>query len=159
MKSLPDFPVLRLLAQGLYLAGRQASPTEMLCLAWVLRNRMKALPQCSADSKTAPDELAQARTACCGLLEDLDANPAELQTLQSGFNDFAFCRAFGYVCLVWEGTVPDPTGGATRLHRHDRQPVWATAANPTALIGPFIFFRPEPLRPDRSSFPPAGRSC
>lgn len=45
------------------------------------------------------------------------------------------------VTAVWDEVHKDPTGGAVRAHRHNEQPRWAELAWPTALIGPWIFYK------------------
>lgn len=54
--------------------------------------------------------------------------------------DAAFCRALATVCLALAGDLADPTGGATRFHRHDEMPEWARRREPVALIGAWFFY-------------------
>lgn len=54
--------------------------------------------------------------------------------------DAAFCRALATVCLALAGDLADPTGGATRFHRHDEMPEWARRRKPVALIGAWFFY-------------------
>ena len=59
------------------------------------------------------------------------------------FADPGFCRVFALACGVWAGEVVDPTRGATLAHRHDEAPAWTERARGTALIGPWMFYRPR----------------
>jgi len=56
-------------------------------------------------------------------------------------------RALACVSLVWDGVVPDPTNGATRVHRHDSFPEWSQNCEATALIGSMLFVRGEAPEP------------
>ena len=42
---------------------------------------------------------------------------------------------------VWDDKHIDLTAGAVRAHRHNHAPRWAELSWPTALIGPWIFYK------------------
>ena len=56
----------------------------------------------------------------------------------------AICRRVARRAL--RGTLVDPTGGATAVHRIDASPAWARNLLPTGMFGPFLFYRPTPPR-------------
>lgn len=48
--------------------------------------------------------------------------------------------ALSVVARICAGEIEDPTGGATRCHRHDNTPPWAEGRKPLALIGHWFFY-------------------
>lgn len=70
---------------------------------------------------------------------------ARLAMPTSSLSAIAKCQdacAFGVLlCQVCFGELADPTHGATAAHRHTEQPDWANHRIPTALIGPWFFYR------------------
>lgn len=101
-------------------------------LAWLIRNRLNAACETSGSPcvvKTCQQILSEAvgRTA-------LRAAP-DIASLPD------WCRLYAVTYQVWAGDFPDATGGATSCHRHDRAPSWARHRAPTALIGPYLFYR------------------
>ena len=81
----------------------------------------------------------------CARLRLLAANRARFKGPRPplDFADGSFCRAFALTCTVWAGDRVDPTEGATLAHRHDEAPAWADRVKGTALIGPWMFYRPR----------------
>ena len=51
-------------------------------------------------------------------------------------------EAFGALQAAFEGPGPDPTWGATHVHRHNEAPAWAARLRATALIGDYLFLAP-----------------
>ncbi len=104
----------------------------------------------------AADETEEAQLAVASFARNLatrgGAPPhkicAELARLRIGtarvrshFKEPRFWRLVVLLHDVWAGERPDPTGGAVRVHRHDEEPDWARGASPSALIGPWLFYR------------------
>lgn len=109
------------LASTVLAAGPGEPPEARLALAWVARNRSKAgLAACCAAALPGDGTLTGAcRPASAG--DQL--------------------RALAIACQVLTGDLPDPTGGAVLLHRHDEQPEWAAGRRPSALLGSHFFYR------------------
>ena len=107
------------------------TPETSNALAWLARNRV-------LDSG---DSIADA----CASLKHLSPPSAVITELSNwGLQktcDDSFCRALAFVCDAWSGHGQDPTHGAVMAHRHDQNPHWAGRAEPTALIGSFVFYR------------------
>lgn len=101
-------------------------------LAWLIRNRLSAA--CEADkppcvAKTCKQILTEAVGRMGSrVAPDFVSSPD-------------WCRLYAVTYQVWAGDLPDATGGATYCHRHDRAPGWAKHRAPTALIGPYLFYR------------------
>lgn len=97
--------------------------------------------------------MAEAEQLCRTLLADMGiAGPCD-RAQRNGKGDnggasedpAAFDRALACVSMVWDGVVADPTNGATRAHPHNEQPDWSEHCQATALIGPMLFFRADPV--------------
>lgn len=130
------------------------SPTEIICLAWTLRNRAAHM----GDGAGEPGEIGmpEAEHLCQGLLADMglaeSAGAAAANGNGSGnggngvaaVDAVALDRALACVSMVWDGVVADPTNGATRVHLHNEEPDWAEHCQATALIGAMLFFRTGP---------------
>jgi hypothetical protein len=56
----------------------------------------------------------------------------------------AICRRIARRAL--RGSLVDPTCGATAFHRIDDSPAWSRDLLPIGMFGPFLFYRPLPLR-------------
>lgn len=140
--------VLELFARTILQVRRTNTPTEAISLAWTLRNRAeRADGTSSVNGCGIEQELAeQVSTALQDDMqgassEDRARLNGEAQPCRNGAGDDAFNRVLACVSMVWEGVVPDPTHGATRVHPHDQQPDWALDYEATALIGALLFFR------------------
>ncbi len=102
-------------------------------LAWVVRNRIES----SVSSYKAVPNIGR---ACAGVLtEALETRNS--QCPGATLSDADWCRLRAVNHLVWAGDLADQTGGAIACHRHDKSPRWARGRTPTALLGPFLFFR------------------
>jgi hypothetical protein len=119
------------LAQSLMAAAALEPEEAQVAVAWLARNVI-------AGCGRSVDE-------GCARLRSLLANRAiEINPCgASGFADKQFCRTFSILCRVWAGDLEDPTSGATTAHRHDETPSWAEGIPATALIGPWVFYRPD----------------
>ncbi len=133
--------------------------SELIALAWVLRNRAERLSDGADEEKildpVAARNLGKALLADVGVERDGEANAANGNG-HAGYDDdmMAFHQALACVSLVFDGLVPDPTHGASRVHPHDQAPCWARDFEATALIGPLLFLREETdgqERKDRST--------
>jgi hypothetical protein len=102
-------------------------------LSWVIKNRLNAVRAAHA----APPDLSR---ICSDMLR-------EATGLQQCGHDGAnlsnseWCHIYAVSRLVWAGDLEDETNGATSCHRHDTTRKWARHRTPTALLGPFIFYR------------------
>jgi len=54
----------------------------------------------------------------------------------------AICQRIARRAL--RGSLVDPTGGATAVHRIDVSPPWSRDLLPIGMFGPFLFYRPAP---------------
>jgi len=103
--------------------------------------------------------LERASEVCQGLRTDMGLEPcAHDQKHKSNGKDVfgptsdkRFQQALTCVSLVFDGAVPDPTNGASRVHPHDQQPAWAQSCEPTALIGDLLFFKTHASAREKSS--------
>jgi len=150
MTKCSALSVREFIASSIVKIGRDPSPTESICLAWILRNRAEGMREAGCEL----DEIgmAEAEQLCDALLADLggaiSCNGAKANghggTHVAAEDDYALNRALVCVSMVWDGVIGDPTNGATRVHPHDEQPEWAQDCEATALIGSMLFFRAEP---------------
>lgn len=125
--------------------GRQS---ELIALAWTLRNRAQLSRGGVGDAKSESLNENDARKLASGLLSDMGLVSAAPTVSSNGnghaehtHGDTTLQQAMACVALVFDGLVPDPTHGASRVHRHDEEPSWANDCEATALIGPLLFFR------------------
>lgn len=102
-------------------------------VAWVIRNRLTLL----AVNPIAP--LSVPRTCHDILREAIGRFRASALQMLPPSPDW--CHFHAVTRRVWTGDVEDQTCGATSCHRHDRAPGWAKSRAPTALIGPYLFYR------------------
>ncbi|WP_088348518.1 MULTISPECIES: hypothetical protein [Rhodomicrobium] len=102
-------------------------------LAWVIRNRL----QTTSGRRGAEPDLAR---TCQDILREADGR-APLLPAKAQLTAADWCRIYAVNCLVWAGDLDDTTAGATSCHRHDTTRSWARGRTPTALLGPYIFFR------------------
>ena len=130
-----------ILADAVLRGSRTRGQSELIALAWTLRNRAeRAIP--GAESVVL--DPAQAREFGQRLLADagVENEPEALTNGKAQHHDeMAYQQALACVSLVFDGLVPDPTSGATRVHPHDQAPCWAEDFEATALIGPLMFLR------------------
>ncbi|MEJ2123324.1 MAG: hypothetical protein P8Y47_00620 [Alphaproteobacteria bacterium] len=104
-------------------------------LAWMIRNRL--ILQAANTNADAP--LSVPRTCRDILWEAVGYIKSSAVQMLLPPPDWG-CY-YAVTQLVWAGDVMDQTRGATCCHRHDRTPDWARDRAPTALIGPYLFFR------------------
>ena len=122
-----------LCARAIALLGSDQPNAIRASLSWVIKNRVNAaLAACvvlPALPRICRDVLREATgMQQCGL-EGANLSNSE------------WCRIHAVNCLVWAGDLEDQTNGATSCHRHDANRRWARDRTPTALFGPFIFYR------------------
>lgn len=148
-------PVRELFAETILRGSQHHSQTELISLAWVLRNRAQHARYDSGDADSDL-ELGEARRLCCGMLADLGCEDVQNGSRIGGNGNAefrpdsqAFQQALACISLVCDGLVPDPTHGATRAHAHDMEPEWARHCEATALIGELLFFRGAPDAPEQ----------
>jgi hypothetical protein len=132
LMSLPPVDI-NVCARTLALMDDEQPDYIRVSLAWMIRNRL-IFQATNADapvcvSRTCREILSEA----VGFIKS-----SALQLLRP----LPDCGHYYAVTqLVWAGDVLDQTGGATCCHRHDRTPEWSKDRAPTALIGPYLFFR------------------
>jgi len=121
--------------------SQKGDQSELIALAWTLRNRA------GTANGTAACEAVELSRA---LLADIGINAGSAPRANgngragSCLDATAFQQALACVSLVFDGLLPDPTNGASRVHLHDQAPDWASDFEPTALIGPLMFLREDP---------------
>jgi hypothetical protein len=105
--------------------GRGLGDEVLTALSWVLLNR-HALEH--------PADPAIPTAGSNDWAESLLADPVERET----------ARALAVFTRVVAGSIDDPTDGATRFHCHDETPTWAKGMDIRAIIGPYLFYAPDP---------------
>ena len=100
-------------------------------LAWLIRNRLTS----NASATNKPPCVIK---TCRQILREA---VGRLRGQEEFLLNADWCRLYAVTCQVWAGDLPDQTRGATCCHRHDRAPLWAKRRAPTALIGPYLFYR------------------
>jgi hypothetical protein len=103
-------------------------------LAWLIRNRL----QFAATTANTPPCVVK---TCKQIVREAVGRLKASKPAEDFLPNVDWCRLFAVTCQVWAGDLPDQTGGATFCHRHDRAPAWAKKRAPTALIGPYLFYR------------------
>lgn len=116
------------LARALRAIAADEADATQVALAWLARNLVHA-------------EGLSVRESCTRLRGLVPGTPNG--TRRSENPDRGYCRALSATCLVWAGERVDPTAGATLAHRHNEMPAWTEHAKGTALIGPWMFYRPR----------------
>lgn len=102
-------------------------------VTWAIRNRLQQEADLAQLSHRAIGEI------CLAVIADLP--PTEKCALQPCEDGREQARSFAVTGLVWADAIDDPTGGASRCHWHDTLPHWARDLEPSALIGPVMFYR------------------
>ncbi len=129
-EAYPAAPVicgmdLIVLAAAVAHFGRGLGEEVLAALSWVLLNRY-ALER--------PTDLANLTAGANEWAETLLADPIERET----------ARALAVFTRVVAGSLDDPTDGATRFHCHGEAPTWAEGMGIRAIIGPYLFYAPDP---------------
>ncbi len=140
-------------AEAILGCSQTGNQSELIALAWTLRNRAeqmcsKTQDETGLDAITAR-QLAQSLLADVGIEAQRSANGNGRARYTE--NSIAFDQALACVSLVLDGLLPDPTDGASRVHPHDQAPPWAKDFEATALIGPLMFLRERPETAQTSS--------
>jgi hypothetical protein len=88
----------------------------------------------------------QSRAAPAGPGTELRETPARRFTLEASEGDSIgrriICQRIARRAL--HGSLVDPTGGATAVHRIHDSPAWSRDLLPIGMFGPFLFYRPPP---------------
>jgi hypothetical protein len=120
-------------ARAVACLGSEESDAIRASLSWVIKNRLNTITAGQAAlpdlSRICSDMLREATG-----MQQCGHEPANLSNSE-------WCRIYAISCLVWAGDLEDGTNGATSCHRHDTTRKWARHRTPTALLGPFIFYR------------------
>ena len=129
-ETCPTAPVicgrdLVFLAAAVAHFGRALGEDVLTALSWALLNR-HALEH--------PAGITIPATGSNDWAESLLADPVERET----------ARALAVFTRVAAGALDDPTDGATRFHCHDETPTWAENMDIRAIIGPYLFYAPDP---------------
>jgi len=144
------------LAETILRCSQAGGQSELIALAWSLRNRAQTVLGHGNDAR--PISEADAESLTRAMFTDVGLDTAEAAGRQNGHgraagatDSVAFQQAQACISLVFDGLVPDPTNGASRVHRHDQEPCWANACEATALIGPLMFLRECDTEGDRQA--------
>lgn len=135
------------LAETLLRCAQTQSQSELIALAWTLRNRVeRAVNNASDEAFLDPAEVLKVSEALLAdvgvdVAREINGPQANGHTTGSQDEEMAFRQALACVSLVFDGLIPDPTNGASRVHPHDQAPAWAGDCEATALIGPLLFLR------------------
>jgi len=120
-------------ARTIALLGADQPEIIHASLSWVIKNRLNS----AAEGHHAMPDLA---SICRDMLRE--ATGLQQSGLEgANLSNTEWCRIYAVNCLVWAGDLEDETNGATSCHRHDTTRRWARKRTPTALLGPFIFYR------------------
>jgi len=146
--------IRKLFAETIIHGSPERSQTELIALAWTLRNRAERMQSENGDETGALSE-ADAREMASGMLSDLGFGVDAPRTSGNGHaahfpEERIFQQALACVALVCDGLLPDPTNGANRVHPHDVEPDWAGDCEATALIGSLMFLRDDRFVASRS---------
>jgi len=133
-------------AEAIQKCSHTGSQSELIALAWTLRNRAASTADGTAldggITRVEALELSRGLLADVGadaVIEPPCANGGEHTSLPHA--ETGLQQAIACVSLVFDGLLPDPTNGASRVHPHDQAPDWADDFQATALIGPLMFLR------------------
>ena len=125
------------LARTIFGEARGEPFDGQVAVAWSIKNR--------AD-KPGPDWWGDSITEVClkarqySAWNPNDPNRKKLEVASVG--NPHFLRARGIACLVLNGDLPDPTGGATHYYAdYIPAPKWAKGRTPTVKIGVHKFFK------------------
>jgi hypothetical protein len=122
-------PESEALASAIWSLAADESRLCQLALMWLAVNRRRV----SAGAASLAD-------ICRGLRgSEFDSPPGVIHTNDSD----AYRHVVEMARSVLLGEIVDPTHGAWRAHRHTDAPAWSLGLEPTALIGPFLFYAPE----------------
>jgi hypothetical protein len=122
-----------LCARAIAFLGSDQPDAIRASLSWVIKNRLNAV----ASACAALPDLAR---ICSEVLREA-TGLQQCSHEAANLSNSEWCRIYAVSCLVWAGDLEDPTNGATSCHRHDAIRRWAKDRTPTALLGPFIFYR------------------
>ncbi|MEM1104071.1 MAG: hypothetical protein AAGH48_08185 [Pseudomonadota bacterium] len=117
-------PGVQDLARAILACAADETPEIRAVVYWVIRNRARA-------DRTGLAAAARRILKDAGVLLPTDSKA-----------DLA-----GRIHLNLVVPADDPTRGATRMHRHDCDPAWASRHVPTGLFGPWLVYRPATGRP------------
>lgn len=136
-------------ARSLWLTTYNSKRDETEAVAWMLKNRLiHEAGRWLGGAPNGGERTPFFERGNCPLLLRLSRDfireeygPVSIgDDLCLSFDNVLFSRAFSIGCLVWNGDITDPTGGAVRCHRHDKMPEWARDLAPSALIGERMFY-------------------
>ncbi len=141
---MPPVTVVELVfwAEWIAAACRDGGTDERIALAHAIHNRIGADPQSCRLLIRLHEHAGLARVpgpgpdpGPAGWLDGRAfpaARPAPAGPVAASLAD---------LCRIRSGESADPTRGAIRFHDHRLAPAWADKADPTALIGRFLFYR------------------
>ena len=147
--------IRKLFAETIIHGSPERSQTELIALAWTLRNRAERARPENGDETGALSE-DDAREMASAMLADLGFGADAPRSNGNGHaphlpEERIFQQALACVALVCDGLLPDPTNGASRVHPHDVEPAWAEDCEATALIGTLMFLRDDASVSSRSN--------
>jgi len=141
MLASPASAVRELFADVVLRCRQTGGQSELIALAWALRNRAGGA---NVTTESEAGDVGRALLADIGIEPQPEGHPANGNGHAASWHDQTdFQQALACVSLVFDGLLPDPTHGASRVHPHDQAPAWANDFEPTALIGPLMFLREQ----------------
>jgi N-acetylmuramoyl-L-alanine amidase len=120
-------------ALTVYGEARGEGPRGWEAVAWVIRNRAER--PCWW-GRTVKEVCQKPWQFSCW--NKNDPNSKKLAALKPDHPLLVEIKAV--VQAVFDGTIPDPTGGATHYHTEEVSPVWARGKQPTRIIGAHHFY-------------------
>lgn len=125
---------MELFARTIYGEARGEGLIGMVAVAWAIMNRANS-------GRWYGGSLTQVilRPFQFSLWNHPDANYKA--TIAADENDPAYQKALSVAQSVIDGTISDPTKGATHYHTTDVKPDWVATGEVTARIGNHIFYK------------------
>jgi hypothetical protein len=155
MSTITDVPPNHYFAHNAYVLTRALwriaygePELAQSAVAWVIRNRVAQ----QAGERIAFGDAPLTQITQCAIDEVCEEVIAEAALVLDQAHDRSdgpdgaesdatkFLRLQEVAQRVWQGDFSDPTGGATRCCRHDREPSWRRQLEPKALLGSFLFY-------------------
>jgi hypothetical protein len=116
---------LHRLARCIYAETTASSLPAVEALCVMVRNTKRPIQDIASDSS---------------VFESLDRNSAHHEYLSVSYDDPGFQMCLRSVRRMTVGQFPDNIMGATRFHRADMLPDWATSIGSIAEVGNLLFY-------------------
>lgn len=127
-------PELDTMARTVYGEARGESDVGKAAVAWVIKNRAVKPGWWGKDIASVC--LKRSQFSCWNADDPNASKCAAVDESNDALRHIkAICQA------VLDGSIPDPTNGATHYHTKQVAPPWAATALPCAVIGNHLFYK------------------